>query len=504
MNPGEYALERAFGPLSDDGSRTGARGVLAADEARRPWREGWDVLNAWGVGAACVPVGDGGRWSDSSALMRELRPVFRRDLTTGLGVVGGILRPMVAARSTDAEPLRRRVASHLLSGGLCASADEGPATRRTTPVLGGHEGSLLVATRQDAAGRARVLVADAAAPADAVPTGAASRLTPAACRGLDMAAADLTGLRGESADVADDCQDLPYLATGALAAGGAVGSVDTAIRLVLDFALSRRLYGTAVAELPHAAGLLAGAYADVLAAEAVARDAARALDRVLNRAPDRAPHDVARIAVAVHLVPRLLSGALRDLATVLGARFYLREGPQALFGKFHRDIAMLGVLFADRRRCVPWIGATGATGVFETAADWSSAGLTGPAATRLAGFAERRARLASAAPAPAPDGAVSSSYAEEHATLHAAAACLRLWQDGVRTDDGFLGDPSWLAAALPRLDHVHDETRPPVTEDLAESILPEMIARLAHGDPLDASTTSHTPTSLAPTDKDRT
>ncbi|AEW98667.1 acyl carrier protein [Streptantibioticus cattleyicolor] len=78
-----------------------------------------------------------------------------------------------------------------------------------------------------------------------------------------------------------------------------------ALREAVRFAAARRLYGTVILELPHVRATLAGAFADLLAADA---------------APDPAT------------AYRLRTGALRELAVVMGARGYLRGGTHAAFG----------------------------------------------------------------------------------------------------------------------------------------------------------------------------
>src|SRR5207249_2562508 len=94
---------------------------------------------------------------------------------------------------------------------------------------------------------------------------------------------------------------------------------DTALRIALDFALWRRLYGARVWDIPHARATLAHAFVDLLVADCVATACARAVQA--------APEQLSLFsAVAKSFVPALIEGAIRDLSIVLGARHYLREG----------------------------------------------------------------------------------------------------------------------------------------------------------------------------------
>lgn len=307
MSITEIELENAFGPLD-------APAVLAADEARKPWRAGQDVVTECAIGAACVPARLGGGWTDAYGLMRLLRPVFRRDVTTGLTLLTGVLRPGLLADE---------IAPLLLAGGTVAYADDGLPARGPVVIANSRTGSALVA-----AVGGRTVVRDEI-PAEV------RQLTLSACRGLDLATTGLIDGPGRPQD------GWAHVASAVVCAGAAVGTLDTCLRLVLDFALHRELYGTKVVDLPHARGLLAGAYVDLRMADLLVSHAADAVDQRSD--PGAVPY----------LVPRLLAAAARDLATVLGARFYLRRGPYALFGKCLRDLAMVRLLCDNRRGVRP-------------------------------------------------------------------------------------------------------------------------------------------------------
>jgi hypothetical protein len=167
-------------------------------------------------------------------------------------------------------------------------------------------------------------------------------------------------------------------------AGAGTAMLEGALYALHRFTRERRLYGRPVAALPHARSLLAGAWTDLQIAQSFARAAARCLH--LH------PGAAGRYAAAVkYLVPRLVEDALGDLAVLLGARSYLREGPYAVVGKHLRDIAGLGIGHAGGVSCqltvlpeLPGLdvqSAPAGTGVF----DDSALPALDPAALRLRG-----------------------------------------------------------------------------------------------------------------------
>ncbi|MER7757775.1 acyl-CoA dehydrogenase family protein, partial [Kitasatospora sp. NPDC097643] len=120
-----------------------------------------------------------------------------------------------------------------------------------------------------------------------------------------------------------------------LAASAAIGILDTQLRTATDFALGRVLYGRPVAGLPLVRATLTAAFVDLLAADGLVTAAAEAVHAGPEQADAVAP-------VAALLVPELLLDADRRLAALLGARSFLREGPQATFQLNSRELRTLG------------------------------------------------------------------------------------------------------------------------------------------------------------------
>ncbi len=118
--------------------------------------------------------------------------------------------------------------------------------------------------------------------------------------------------------------------TRALCAGLALGTADTALRVALRFARGRRLYGATALDIPEVQGRVAGAFADLLLADCGAVTA--------MRGAHVAPEQVSVMsAVVKYWVPTTAEAATRELAVVLGARYFLREGEAAIFQKALRD-----------------------------------------------------------------------------------------------------------------------------------------------------------------------
>ncbi|MGH9141317.1 MAG: acyl-CoA dehydrogenase family protein, partial [Vicinamibacterales bacterium] len=116
-----------------------------------------------------------------------------------------------------------------------------------------------------------------------------------------------------------------------------LGAGDTALRLAVDFALTRRLYGGSLFDIPHARSTLSNAFIDLLICDCVAISAARALQASPGQASVWS-------SLAKYFVPTTVEKVMRDLSVILGARFFLRDGhPWNMFQKMLRDNAIVSV-----------------------------------------------------------------------------------------------------------------------------------------------------------------
>lgn len=116
-----------------------------------------------------------------------------------------------------------------------------------------------------------------------------------------------------------------------------LGIADTALRTALKFSVERQIYNGVVFDLPYVRRALVTSFADLLACDCVVLSAARTIDG--------SPRELSyRSAIAKALVPEITETMLRQLAKVIGARFYLREDLlNGLFQKLLRDHALVGL-----------------------------------------------------------------------------------------------------------------------------------------------------------------
>lgn len=119
----------------------------------------------------------------------------------------------------------------------------------------------------------------------------------------------------------------------------AMGCTDTALRTTLDFATTRRIFDSTVAEIPYSRRQLVECFADLLVADAMALGAVRGLQANPGQTSIFS-------SVVKYFVPTLLERTVSQLGVVLGARYYLRGHPRyGIFQKMLRDLLVAN--FAD-------------------------------------------------------------------------------------------------------------------------------------------------------------
>ncbi|MFF0445681.1 acyl-CoA dehydrogenase [Streptomyces sp. NPDC004609] len=367
-------LEALLGDPLDPANPLGRRAVLAADERGELLPEGERALRAYGLGAEFVPTALGGRFDRADELARLMRSVFRRDCALGVGhgITSFIAALPVWADGTGEQ--RRRAADVLLSGGRIAAAytelDHGSDFARISltarPDSGGyvlHGGKQLVNNigRAEAAvffvrtddrpgsrGHSHLLVGLG----DLPPGGAdrSARYPTSGVRGCLLGGIEFDGCRvpgdtllGAEGGAMETVLKV-FQVTRSVLPGMVVGVGDTQLRTVLSFARERMLYGRPVAALPHARGILTGAFLDLLVCDALATVGARSLHLLPGEASVRS-------AAVKYLVPKLLQDNSYRLSVLLGARGYLREGPHAVFQKAARDLPVVALAHAGGAVC---------------------------------------------------------------------------------------------------------------------------------------------------------
>jgi hypothetical protein len=119
--------------------------------------------------------------------------------------------------------------------------------------------------------------------------------------------------------------------------GLSLGAADTALRVTLDFALHRKLYGEPVFAIPHAQRILLDAFVDLLVCECVSLCAARGCQVTPEQLSVQS-------SIAKYFVPVTVEALVHRLGTVLGARHFLREDhASGVFQKLMRDNAIVSV-----------------------------------------------------------------------------------------------------------------------------------------------------------------
>jgi alkylation response protein AidB-like acyl-CoA dehydrogenase len=368
------AIDELLGDPRDAGNPMGFDAVLAADERQEMLADGERLLDDYGFNAEFVPTGLGGRFDRADRVAAELRAVWRRDPCLGLGYgFSSFISGMNIWTAGDDEQ-QRHAAKLLLNNGKIAAAfhelDHGndfahagfaarvdgdgwllSGRKEVVTNLRRADALVLFARTSSAAGsrgHSQFLVETADLPAESVRH--LSRLGSSGMRGVQLGRAEfvdcpvpsraLLGERGHGMEIALRA----YQVTRAVFPAISVGPLDTALRLAVEFAVERRLYGGTAADIPYVQATLARSFADLLAVDAFSAVALRALHLLPAEMGICAP-------AAKYLTSRIVLDAFEDLRSVLGAQAYLRAGRYGMFQKLHRDIAPATFAHVSRTAC---------------------------------------------------------------------------------------------------------------------------------------------------------
>ncbi|MFD0150833.1 acyl-CoA dehydrogenase [Streptomyces sp. NPDC127132] len=557
------AVEAALGDPRDPANPVGWAAVLAADEERVLPPAGVALYDRLGLNAEFVPASLGGRLCGTDELGRVLRALFRRDAALG---VGSALTSFMAATAVWAfgdDTQRARTAEVLLAGGRATIAyhrfahgnefvsDELRARRtpdgflldgRKRAVHNAQDARLVVAfartgegdesdeggesgESEESGGGHSLFLLDRAA------------LTgPRVRRGETRRAAGMRGLRVGSLEFTE--RPLPRTALLGSWGGGVrhslsvfplihaavpsmvIGVSDTALRTAALYATEQRPFSRPLPEVSYARTAVAGAFADLLLADALARTAARALHLLPGGSPVLA-------AAAKYLVPAGVEENLNALSVILGGAFHARDGAYAILQKHVRDFPTVTFGHVGNVVCqtvmaqhLGWIGSGRWTGeapppaalfrpgpvlppldpaVF-TAADGRD-GLCvllaeAPGEPRLAGadpvlrtlraqlglLAAETVRLQEACAGLGRFGAGPYPsrvfpLTDRYALLLAAAAGFGVWRES--PPDARAADPGWLAVALHRILRRLGRAAPPLPPGVEAALCEEVLRRAA-------------------------
>ncbi|MFD9038957.1 acyl-CoA dehydrogenase family protein [Streptomyces bottropensis] len=481
-----------------------------------------EALHEWGLTSCLVPQSVGGRLLSGEAAQALIRSVARRNLTMAVKYGSSWLGTgPVWLWGTPAQT--KLVAEGVLAGDAAcfgvSEADVGSdlmATATTARLDGDHyivdgekwpvgnatQGRFVTLLVRGPSGPV-VLLADK----EDLPPG--SWTPKPAVRTVGMRGHDLSGIALHGTPVPADavigqpgrgvrdmlrCMQI----TRTMIGGISMGAMDAALRIGLDYAHQRELYGRPILRIPVVREHLVGAHLDLLVAECTAIPAARAFSVVPARM-------ALWSSVVKYLVPVIGEEVLEHVAKVLGARSYLRElVASGAFQKIRRDhpittifegtthvmlhlIAtqlttlakvydspapgseqVLSELFDLSREAPLWVpdgdelGLT-TRGQDEITRSWRGAltELAGHAATRCtpqqaadlaevtAALDRRRSALYDGLSERGVDArsVIGSRAAAEHCVHHAAASCVQVWLHNQQAEP----DIGWLILVLRRL-----------------------------------------------------
>ncbi|MER5177945.1 acyl-CoA dehydrogenase [Streptomyces sp. NPDC002896] len=334
------------------------------------------ILDDWGLPDYYVPVRHGGRLRDYEHALHLVRTVARRDLTVavahGKTYLGGVC-VWVAGTAEQAARLgsdiragvpvalaltERAHGSDLLAGEVEAVPDTGHAAAGSPGFrLSGEKWLINNATRgavlsllarTDPAGGPRAFSVLLTDKRELAPGSWRSlpKVSTHGIRGADISGIALDGARvPRSALVGPEGSGIETVLkalqlTRTMCAALSLGAADHGLRIALDFAWERRLYGRRLAELPQARRILAEAAADVLTHEALALVASRMVHTATGELSVVA-------AVTKYLLPTGTEAVLDALAGLLGARAFLVAGQgvgaYGMFQKVERDHRIVGL-----------------------------------------------------------------------------------------------------------------------------------------------------------------
>ena len=530
-------LERLLGDPYAPENVFSFRNSVALDEREEYPAEACRLLDAHKVADYYIPAEHGGKLNSFEEFIAVLRVVARRDLTVAIAH-GKTYLGAIATWVGGSAGQQRRLAETIRSGSQVALA----LTERAhgSDLLASETEARSVADGYSLSGekwlinnatRGQVLTVFAKTGSSSDPRGFSLFLVEKSDRAgstyRTLPKIKTHGIRGaDISGISFDHMLLPgnavigrvgggleimlkaFQLTRTVITGLSLGAADTALRVALDFALARKLYGDSVFAIPHARRLLCDAFVDLLICESLSIASARSI----HVEPEQMS---LRSAVSKFLVPTMVEKLLKSLSVVLGARQYLRqEHCEGVFQKVYRDNAILslfdGSTVVNLHAIAIQLGhltrgsgqanaeqqadlSSRLAGIFsltEPLRDFDPAALTLHNRGRdsiLQGFTLSLEKLSSIAPKDAGERATlelierraraivsetesqrelinaslkDSSFskspemfeqAERYCLLEAAACCVHLWIHNRETLGEFFGRGDWLVLSLERL-----------------------------------------------------
>ena len=286
------ALENHLGDPGRPELRFSFAQALLHDEHEDFPLEAQASIDDWDLNAYLIPVDLGGRLRTTEELLALLRTVARRDLTVAISFGANLLAALPVWIAGTASQQQCVVGLLRSRRGLALAATERGhgsdllANRcQANPVdqgfrLSGEKWLILNARRSAAMVIFARTLRTSGPRAFSLFLLDKNRLDPTAWEPLPreptlgLRGADVSGIRFRSCLVPRDTMvgppggayetlQLTLAVTRTLCAALALGATDTALRIAVEFALRRPLYGRVVFDIPHARSLLVGAFLDL-------------------------------------------------------------------------------------------------------------------------------------------------------------------------------------------------------------------------------------------------
>jgi alkylation response protein AidB-like acyl-CoA dehydrogenase len=360
------ALERYLGDPGDPRAPLSFERIVELDEQEVYPEAVCQLLYRWGFHRYYVPSELGGNLTSFEEILSLVRVISRRDLSVAISDAHTFLGAVPVWIGGN-EPQKQQLADFILGQGRACLAlterghgsDLIACDTRADAVEGGYRLhgekwpinkatltdclTILARTSEEASARGLSLFLVDKGRLAPFTYRTLPKVRTLGIRGCDISGISFEGcLVPEEARVGAPGEGLElglkgFQITRTLCGGLALGAADTALRVTVDFARSRQLYGRSVLEIPHARRQLVGAFVDMLVADCVTTTGARAI-HVL-------PAQLSMVsAIVKYIAPTMMEEVMRDLSVVLGARYYMREQVQGgIFQKMVRDSAIVSL-----------------------------------------------------------------------------------------------------------------------------------------------------------------
>lgn len=355
-------LDRFLGDPRRPGGPFSYRDIVEAEERDELPAGALDAVREWGFQTYLVPEASGGRLRSLEELFHLCRVLSRRNVTIAVAYGSALLGVNPVWLWGTAEQ-RETVAGAILGGSLAcfgvSEADHGSDLRASEAVAVDADGGLLLSGSKWPVGNATrgrfvtvyartgerdfsLLLVDK----EAVDPARWSNLP--YVRTVGLRGHDLSGIVFDRVPVGRESvigragtglvQVLKALQITRTAISAlSVGTLDAALRIVLEYAHERNLYGGNIYRIPVIREQILLGHVDLMISECTAIPVARAL----SIAPDRMS---LWSSVVKYLVPVIAEEAVASMGRVLGARSYLREGvADGIFQKLQRDHAIASI-----------------------------------------------------------------------------------------------------------------------------------------------------------------